>query len=50
MRKLRLGGLILQEVVNASEKSAGAGVDPCPCFLMAHREAVYVGGTPWTLG
>lgn len=50
MRKPRLGGVILQEVVNAPEESAGAGVAPCPCFLMAHREAVYVDGTPWTLG
>lgn len=50
MRKLRLGGLLLQEVVNGPEELSGAGVAPCACFLTAHREAVYVGGTPWTLG
>lgn len=49
MRKLRLGGVILQEVVDAPEESAGIGVAPCLCFFMAHREAGYVGGTPWTL-
>lgn len=40
--KLRLGGFLLQEVVDASEESAGARVVPCPCFHTAHREAVYV--------
>lgn len=50
MRKLRLGGVILQEVVDTPEESVGAGVAPCTCFLMVHREAVYVGGISWTLG
>lgn len=50
MRKLRLTGVVLQEVVNTPEESVGAGVIPCPRFLMVHREAVYVGGISWTLG